>query len=71
MAWNLLHNAEAVGFDLLLLSGYAVVVNAGFLVAAWLLGDAARRPVTTTSGSWNAEHASSRSTSGSVSTRRS
>jgi signal transduction histidine kinase len=42
VAWNLLHNAEAVGFDLLLLSGYAVVVNAGFLVAAWLLGDAAR-----------------------------
>lgn len=32
----------AVGFDLLLLSGYSVIVNAVFLAAAWLLGDAAR-----------------------------
>ena len=42
VTWNLLHDTDAVGFDLLLLSSYIIVVNVGFLVAAWLLGDAAR-----------------------------
>lgn len=43
VGWQLLSEADAVGFDLVLLGGYLVAVNAGFLIAAWLLGDAARR----------------------------
>lgn len=42
VAAQLLTQSDYVGFDLLLLGGYAVAVNVGYLAAAWLLGDAAR-----------------------------
>lgn len=42
VVYQVFSDQSLVGFDLLLLGGYSVIVNGGFLAAAWLLGDAAR-----------------------------